>query len=151
VSQASRRRFLLSVLIVVGMNYLAQIPYYLDVYYLPHGAAPNLRGSLLLGATLVWFVVGWALLARGMRAGYWVLLSFLAVETGFYVHNVLVRVVNGYPPFMDLPARDGVLDAVFGIGYVNMLCGLYFVYYLLRHYRALSAGRPGTAMAQSAG
>jgi hypothetical protein len=121
----------------VGANYLAQVPYYLDVYYWPHHVAPNLSGALLLGATFVWFLVGYIMLARGIRPGYWLLLSFLLVEVCFYLYNMLNQVAHGYPPFLHLVARDAILTSVFDIGYLNLLCGLYFLYYLVRHHRAL--------------
>lgn len=135
------RLFLACVLLVVGANYLAQVPYYLDVYYWPHHVAPNPAGTLLLGATCAWFLVGYILLARGIRAGYWLCLSFLVVEVGFYLYNMLNQVAHGYPPFLHLIARDAILTVVFDIGYLNMLCGIFFLYYLLRHYHALTGSR----------
>ena len=139
--------FFASVLAVVLANYLAQIPYYLDVYYFPHHAAPNLPGLLLLLATLVWFMVGYVWLARAGRAGYWVLLSFLVVEVGFYMHNMVIQVLNGYAPFFHLQARDPILFVVFAIGYLNLLAGLYFLAFLLWHRRTLIAPQPYTASA----
>lgn len=131
--RTNHRFFFASVLVVVLANYLAQIPYYLDVYYVPHGVAPNMRGTLMLLATLVWFLVGVVLLARGSRAGYWVLLSFLLVEVGFYAYNMANQVMHGYAPFFHLQARDPILFVVFAIGYLNLIAGIGFIYMLLRH------------------
>lgn len=138
-TEQQRKHFLWCVLLVVGANYVAQIPYYLHLYYFPHGALPNLRGSLMLGLTLLWFGAGYALLARGRMAGYWLLVSFLVAEVGFYVFNVTNRVANGFPALMDLQTHDPLLWTVFLIGYINMLVGFYFLVYLALNRRELLA------------
>ncbi len=141
MSQAyrGRTRFLRAVLIVVGANYLAQIPYYLHLYYFPHGALPSLATSALLGLTLAWFLAGYVSLAQGNGKGYWLLLSFLATEVFFYAYNIVNQVRHGFPPFMHLQSRDPILLVVFSIGYVNLLAGCYFLSYLARHHRDLRA------------
>lgn len=142
--KSSRRRharFLWLLLAVVGTNYLAQIPYYLHLYYLPHGALPSLRGSLLLGITLVWFLAGYVGLTRGRVWGYWLLLAFLLIEFGFYAHGVVTRVSNGYPAFQNMQTHDPVLFVVFGIGYLNMLMGVYFLSVLIWRRADFSARR----------
>lgn len=139
--------FLGIVLGVVGADYLAQIPYYLHVYYLRHGTPPSLPGTILLGLTLVWFLAGYVWLARGRRRGYWLLLTFLLCETGFYAWNLVNQVAHGYAPFFHLQTRDAVLFVVFGIGYLNLLAGIYFLYFLARHQRTLIA--PVTAASAS--
>jgi hypothetical protein len=63
--------------------------------------------------------------------------SFLLAEVGFYLYNNINQMALGYPPFMHLVARDVVLTAVCDIGYLNMLGGLYFISYLIRHRRTL--------------
>ncbi|HLZ23449.1 MAG TPA: hypothetical protein VKQ30_15150 [Ktedonobacterales bacterium] len=125
--------FFSSVLGVVLSNYIAQIPYYLYLYYFPHRAAPAFAGSLLLIATLLWFLAGYIWLARGSRAGYWLLLSFLITEVGFYLHNMVIQVTHGFAPFFHLQSHDPLLFVVFAIGYLNFLAGAYFIYFLLRH------------------
>jgi hypothetical protein len=148
-SHHQRRLFLWLVLAVVGANYLAQIPYYLDVYYFPHGAPPSLSGSILLGLTCVWFLVGYVRLAAGSAKGYWLLLSFLVTEVFFYAHNMFIQVTHGYPLFLHLIARDAILTVVFDIGYLNMLLGVCFIVYLLRHRHDLIAlPAPATLSAQ---
>lgn len=133
------RLFFASLLAVVLANYLAQIPYYLHLYFFPHRAAPPLSGTLLLLATLAWFLIGCIGLARGGRAGYWALLAFLIVEVGFYLYNMLLQVTHGYAPFFHLQDRDPLLLVVFAIGYLNLVAGLCFIAYLLRHRRGLVA------------
>jgi hypothetical protein len=131
--------FLKVVLGIVLANYLAQIPYYLHLYYFPYGAPPRLSGTILLGLTLVWFLVGYVGLARGSRWGYWLLVAFLVTEVGFYASNMLVQVTHGYPPFLHLDISDPILFAVFGIGYLNLFAGAYFLYFLAQHRRTLVA------------
>ncbi|HEX8996465.1 MAG TPA: hypothetical protein VF812_10575 [Ktedonobacterales bacterium] len=147
MSTLARQRtiFLWLTLIVVGANYLAQIPYYLHLYYFPHGALPNARGSLLLGLTLVWFLAGYSELARGRALGYWLLLTFLLTEVVFYAHGIYIRVTNGFPALEDMQTHDLLLQIVFGIGYLNMVAGAFFLLYLLRHHRALVT-RAGVAL-----
>lgn len=129
-----RTWFLWAVLVVVGANYLAQIPYYLHLYYIPHGALPSLRGSILLGLTLAWFLAGAIGFARGRAWGYWLLATFLLTEVSFYALNMLNQAQHGFPPFFHLQTRDPILFAVFGIGYLNMLAGACFLFVLLlRH------------------
>lgn len=125
-----------------------RFPYYLHLYYFPHGLPPSTRGVALLGLTLAWFAAGWVGLARGHMAGYWLLFTFLLTEVSFYAHGILNRVVNGYPAFQEMHTHDALLLAVFAIGYVNMLFGLYFLAYLLRHRHALTASAVGVWRSQ---
>ncbi|HET9109399.1 MAG TPA: hypothetical protein VFN78_01115 [Ktedonobacterales bacterium] len=136
-----RRWFLWTVLVVVGANYLAQIPYYLRVYYFPHHVGPSISGTLLLGCTLVWFLVGYGRLLTGSAKGYWLLVSFLATEVFFYTYNMVNQVAHGLPPFLHLSVRDPVLFAVFGIGYLNMLAGVYFLFVLLQRHADFTVTR----------
>jgi len=140
-----RRRhvgFLWLLLAVVGANYLAQIPYYLHLYYLPHGLLPSASGVALLGFTCVWFLAGYIGLARGCVAGYWLLLAFLLVEVSFYLRGILIRVTNGYPAFQNMLTHDPILRVVFGIGYLNMVAGACFIVYMARHRRTLTTPAP---------
>ncbi len=130
-------KFLWLVLIVVLANYAAQVPYVVHLH-----KTPTLSGTLLLSATLAWFLCGYAGLLLGLRAGSWILLSFLLTEAAFYTYNVCNQVWHGYPPFMHLQARDPILFMVFGIGYLNLLAGLFFIAYLLRHRHALLTRQP---------
>jgi hypothetical protein len=116
---------------IIVADYVAQIPYYLRLYYFPHHAAPSLFGTLGLAMTLAWFLVGFALLLRGRPMGYWLTLTFLVTETGFYLYNNIAQVAHGYPPFFHLANPDPILWTVFAIGYLNMLAGVVFIAALL--------------------
>lgn len=153
MSPSMRRHtpFLWLTLAVVGVNYLAQLPYYLHLYYFPHGALPSARGVFLLSLTLLWFVAGYVGLAHGRAVGYWLLLTFLLTEVAFYAHGIFIRVTNGYPAFQNMQTHDTLLLIVFGIGYLNMLMGVYFLYYLLRHRHALTTASMAATMPSGAG
>lgn len=132
-----------AILVVVGANYLAQIPYYLHLYYLPHRALPPLFGTSLLVATFVWFLAGWLLLARrGNLTGYWLLLTFLLTEFIFYFLNMVNQVAHGFAPFFHLQNHDPLLFTVFAIGYLNMVGGFAFIVFLVLRYRSLVADQP---------
>jgi hypothetical protein len=134
------RRPLLVLVGLVLANYLAQIPYTLHLY----GLSASPRGALLLGATLVWFVAGATLHWRGRAAGYWLLLSFLAVEVVFYFRNEVLLIPAGYGmPYHLTHARDPLLWVVFLIGDVNFLAAGCFVWYLLRERVRLPARHGG--------
>lgn len=139
MSQRRNSAFLLVVFAVVVANYVAQVPYYLRLYYFPHHAPPALWGTLALAATLAWFLVGVGLLWRGRAAGYWLTLSFLVTETGFYLYNSISQVIHGFPPFFHLANPDPTLRTVFAIGYLNMLAGVFFVGTMVVWRRALTA------------
>lgn len=129
-----------AILAVVGANYLAQIPYYLYLYYLPHRALPPLFGTSLLAATFVWFLVGWLLLARrGSWAGYGLLLTFLLTEFIFYFLNMANQVAHGFAPFFHLQKRDPLLFTVFAIGYLNLIGAFAFIIFLVLRHRTLVA------------
>lgn len=136
----SNRVVMYAILVVVGANYLAQIPYYLYLYYLPHRLPPPLFGTSLLLATFVWFLLGWTLLVRqGSQTGYGLLLTFLLTEVGFYLYNIVNQVVHGFAPFFHLQNRDPLLFIVFAIGYLDLVCGFGFIIFLVWRYRTLVA------------
>lgn len=145
MTELQRARFLWLMGVVVGANYLAQIPYYLHLYYFPHGALPSARGVALLGYTLIWFVMGIAGLALRRAAGYWLLGAYLVTMVIFYLHGLVIQIAHGYPPVLFLHLNDPILTVVFAIGYLNMLCGALFIVILARHYRALVAPPAGRA------
>jgi hypothetical protein len=139
--QARQGLFMPVMLGVVVVNYVAQVVYYFHLYY----PARLPLGTITLGATCAWFLAGFALLRRGAKLGYWLLLSYLLAMVGFYVHNMVIQALNGIVPFFHLREPDGVLFVVFAIGYLNMLAGAWFIFYLLRHYRALVGQPPITS------
>lgn len=110
---------------VVIADYLAQIPYYLVNYYLPHGTAPSVSSILLLGLTLAWFLVGYIAIRR-RRFGYWVLLSFALVEGLFYLRTLLFG-----PVAFQLANPSMVIKLVFLIGYATGIVSLAFFVFLL--------------------
>ena len=126
----------------VAADYAAQVPYYLHQYYATRHAPPSLPGAALLAATLLWFALGVAGLCRGGACGYWLLVSFLAVESLFYLQTQAVQVASGHGALLYvLRPSDPVLFVVFGIGYVNLAAAGWAVCFLLRH-RAAFLGRP---------
>jgi hypothetical protein len=130
---------LLVLVAVVLANYLAQIPYALDLY----GSSWSGRGALLLGVSFVWFAAGVPLLLRGRAAGYWLLLSFVAVELAFYFHNEVLLIPVGYGlPYQLTHARDALLWVVFLIGDVNFVVAGYFLWFLVSRWSPLAGRRP---------
>jgi cation transporter-like permease len=71
-------------------------------------------------------------------AGYWLTLSFLVVETGFYLYNEAGAIAHGFAPFFHLLNPDPTLFVVFAIGYLNMVAGVVFVALLLAWRRSLA-------------
>jgi hypothetical protein len=90
----------------------------------------------------VWFLAGFVLLARGGTLGYWLLLSYLLVMVGFYLHNVLMQGLNGFNPLFFLRDHDPLVGVVLAIGHGNMVAGAYVIFFLLRHRRALVSDGP---------
>jgi hypothetical protein len=136
-----------AMLAVVGANYLAQIPYYLYLYYLSHRALPPFFGTSLLMATFVWFLLGWLLLAqRGSLTGFWLLLTFLLAEFIFYSLNMANQVAHGFTPFFHLQNHDPLLFTVFAIGYLNLVAALAFIIFLAARYRTLVADQRMAAL-----
>jgi hypothetical protein len=121
---------------IVLLNYAAQIPYAWHLYGLR--VSPTGAGLLLL--TLVWFVVGLALLRVGRgKAGYWLTMSFLATDVVFYGYNAATGMLHGYGPLYHLTRQgDLLVSAVFFIGYVNVVAAAYLIWVLV-------GSRPGTA------
>jgi hypothetical protein len=125
-----------AMLVVVLANYAAQIPYALDLY----GTHVNPFGVVLLLATLAWFLTGAVLQRRGLRVGYWLLVSFLIVEFLFYFHGQILGIFHGYGLVYNIVhAHDMIVRIVFLVGDVNFLAAGYFAAYLLLRRRR--AGR----------
>ncbi|HUZ00146.1 MAG TPA: hypothetical protein VMU89_07325 [Thermomicrobiaceae bacterium] len=117
---------------VVALNYAAQIPYYLHQYYLPRHQLPSPLGTLLLGLTLLWFVVGYRRYLTGRRFGYGLLLGFLVVQVLFYGHSVVLGLLTGAGAVAQLTTSSRFLLVIFTIGYLNFAVAAYYVYWLLR-------------------
>ena len=115
--------------VVILANYLAQVPYDLHLY----GTRFNPVGAAMLVLTAIWFLAGLVLLRRGHPAGYWLTLSFLIVDFGFYLYNIVAGTIHGYGPLYHLAnMRDPILWAVFLVGYLNFLAAGGLVWQLAR-------------------
>jgi hypothetical protein len=112
-------------------NFVAQIPYFLHLYYNPHNPLADVRGILLMLLVFGVFLLASMLLFRGIAAGYWLMLMFVAVEFLFYLWNTLGAVIHGYGWFFQLNNSDLLLRAIFAIGYVNLFASGYFLGLLL--------------------
>jgi hypothetical protein len=114
---------------VILANYAAQVPYGLHLY----GPRAITYGSALLLLTMVWFVAGFWLLIRAKAAGYWLTLSFLVTDFGFYLYNLIGGWVHGYGLFFHAwHLSDPILWAVFMIGYANFFAAGYLLMLLFR-------------------
>jgi len=113
------------------LNYIAQIPYYLHNYYFPYHALPSLMGMVLLGITLVWFLLGYRGVQKRNQSGYYILLSFLIVEALFYLHAIVFGAF-----IFQIQNPSLIIKTVFLIGYVSGLVAAYNAYLLIRHKRA---------------
>lgn len=130
----NKNTFLGTLLAVVALNYLAQFPYYIHQYYAPHKFLPSLYGSFMLAITLIWFLIAYQLLRHGSKRGYYLMLSFLAVEFLFYLQTQISQLMIRHQVLLHVYHPDNVLlFLVFGIGYVNFIAAAYFMWHLVRH------------------
>lgn len=136
----SRRSWLWVPAAVILANYAAQVPYGLHLY----GSAAMEHGALPLLVTLAWFAGGLWLLILGRAAGYWLILSFLLTDFGFYMYNLIGGWVHGYGLFFHAwQFKDMILWTVFMIGYANLFAAGYLLVALIRHHRAYLAKSVG--------
>ncbi len=113
----------------VVANYVAQVPYALHLY----GTRYNLAGTAALALTLAWFLTGFLLLVRQNALGYPLTLSFLLVDFGFYLFNIITSSIHGFGPLYHLSRLDDpILWVVFLVGYVNFVAAGYLIWQLLR-------------------
>ena len=117
--------------LLILANFIAQIPYYLHLYYNPNNLLAQLRGGYLLLIVFAVFLLASFLLFKRTVIGYWLMVMFLAVEFLFYVWNTLGAVIHGYGFLYHLANPDLILRAVFAIGYVNLFVSGYFLCLLL--------------------
>jgi hypothetical protein len=114
---------------VILANYAAQIPYGVHLY----GRAAITHGWAPLIVTLAWFVAGFWLLVRAKAAGYWLTLSFLLADFGFYLYNLIGGWVHGYGLFFHAwLVSDPILWTVFMIGYANFVAAGVLLVLLIR-------------------
>lgn len=114
---------------VVALDYAAQVPYVLDLY----GTQFSPRGAVLLGATLLWFLVGLGLFRPGAGRGRWVLIIYALVQFAFYFHGIVIMSAFGDGPLYQMShARDPIVAAVFLVGYLTFIAAGLFLFVLLR-------------------
>ena len=118
--------------LLILANFIAQVPYFLHLYYKPGiSLLAESRPFLLMGFVFAVFLVASILLFKRTVAGYWLMLIFLAVEFLFYLWNTVGEVVHGFGLFFHLQNPDLLLKAVFAIGYINLFASGYFLCLLL--------------------
>ncbi len=122
---------------VILANFVAQIPYFLHLYYTPQHPFPELKSSILMGSVLVVFLVGFGLLQKRVKAGWYVLVFYLTVEFLFYLWNIIGGVLHGYGLFFHLSDRDPILWVVNAIGYVTFFAAGAFLLLLITRRREL--------------
>ena len=89
--------------LLILANFIAQIPYFLHLYYKPgRNLLAEARPSLIMGFVFAVFLVASILLFKHIVAGYWLMLIFLAVEFLFYLWNTIGEVRHGYGLFFQL-------------------------------------------------
>ncbi len=118
--------------LLILANFIAQVPYFLRLYYRPGmNFLAEARPFLIMGFVFVVFLIASILLFKRTIAGYWLMLMFLAVEFLFYLWNTVGEVVHGYGLFFHLQNPDLLLKIVFAIGYINLFAAGYFICLLL--------------------
>jgi hypothetical protein len=128
--QAARGRIVRVYVVTVIANYVAQVPYTIHLY----GTAFSRTGALLLGATLVWFVVAMRLFLAGRRSGYWLLLAYAAIQTLFYLNGEVILAIEGYGlPYHLSHTQDLIVWLTEIVGVLNFLAAIAMVGYLLAH------------------
>jgi hypothetical protein len=130
----NKARFMQVLLVVVGVNFLAQVPYYYHQYYSTRKLLPSLVGVILMSFVLGWFVLGYSRLQRSKRLGYSLMLSFLIVEFLFYLQTQIVQAFSGRGILLHvIHPDDALLFVVFLIGYLNFIAAGWFVYFMIKH------------------
>ena len=107
-------------LVVVLANYLAQLVYYLDLYYPQPLAIP---GTALLVLTFVWFLAGYVGARRGWWMGRLLLLTFLLAMVGFHVTSPSGLLIHGYGLLWRFQHHNLPVRMVFSVRYLNMFVG----------------------------
>jgi hypothetical protein len=116
-------------LCVTLLNYVAQIPYYLINYYFPYHVLPTLSSTVLLGITLVWFLIGYIGLKKRKPFGTYVLLSFLTVEALFYFRSIIFGAF-----FFQMQNPDLIIRSIFMYGYVSGFVAAWYVFLLMSNW-----------------
>lgn len=140
VVKIDKSKFMSSLLIVVAINFLAQVLYYYHQYYSRRKLLPSLLGIVLLSFVLTWFVIGYTKLQKNKRYGYSITLSFVIVEFLFYLQTQIVQALSGSGVLLHvLHPDDTLLFVVFLIGYINFIASGWFSYFMIKNRRLLSS------------
>jgi hypothetical protein len=128
---------LVPLIAVTIMNYAAQVPYSIhNGDFSAHRPLDVVRGTVLLGVTLAWFVLGLTGYLRKRRWGLAVLVSFLVTEALFYAATFatgtfIFQVAN--PSYL--------LKAVFVTGYASGAVAAFYAFRLITdHVRSRRLG-----------
>src|SRR6516162_1863618 len=113
-------------ILLILANFIAQIPYYFDLFYNPNNLLAQLKRGLPLFVVFAVFLLASLLLFKRKALGYWLMVGFLAVEFLFYLWNTIGGVMHGYGPLFHLTHHDLLLKIVFAIGDVNLVASGYF-------------------------
>ena len=126
---------------VVLLNYAAQVPYYLILYF---PRPPSLLGVGLLAITGAWFCLGLIRSRHGRRFGDGVLGAFLATEVAFYGALIVLSIAThgrgGASAQLTTP--DARLWVIFAVGYLNaFVAAVTLARLVFRRSRSLRARR----------
>jgi len=117
--------------LLILANFIAQIPYYVHLYFNPNNVLAQAKGGLIMLLVFGVFLLASILLFKRQVLGYWLMVLFLSIEFLFYLWNTVGEVLHGYGLFFHLNTPDLLLRAVFAIGYVNLFASGYFLGLLL--------------------
>ncbi len=132
----NRKIFLIVLFLLVLLNFIMQVPYYIHQYYLPFHTLPSVFGTSLLVLALTWFILAIVLLAKKKSVGYYLIITFLAVEFLFYLMTQVTQALSGHGILLYvLHPTDLLLAFVFGVGYINFVAAGISLYILLRYKR----------------
>lgn len=112
-------------------NFIAQVPYYLDLYAGPNNLLIQVRSFFVMLILLVVLLFAFWRLLKQTSLGYWLMLAFLSVEFLFYLGNILFEALLGGGLFHHLFYPDPIIRVVFAVGYLNLFAAGYFLCLLL--------------------
>ncbi len=119
--------------ILILANFIAQVPYFIHLYYGRQSWLISARSFLIMGAVFAFFLVASFLLFKRQRGGYPLMIAFLSVEFLFYLGGAISSTLRGRGPFPLVYNPDFVLKIIYSIGYLNLFASGYFLVLLLLH------------------
>lgn len=128
---------LMPLVAVTILNYAAQVPYSLhNGDFSAHRPLDVVRGTVLLGVTLAWFVLGLTAYVHKRRWGLAVLVSFLVTQALFYAATFVTGTF-----LFQLENPSYLLKAVFVTGYASGAIATFYACRLTRdHLRSRRLG-----------